>query len=73
MSNWSLVLTKTQQQELARENLERHGFRTFLPMFKTSKLRRGKRVEIAEELFRRHVLVEKRTQPLRRQRAKRSS
>ncbi|MFE8034491.1 transcriptional activator RfaH [Thiohalocapsa marina] len=58
MSTWYLVLTKIRQEELARENLERQGFRAYLPMFRTSKLRRGKRVDAAELLFPRHVFVE---------------
>jgi len=59
MSTWFVVLTKHRQEELARENLERQGFRAYpLPMHKTSKLQRGKRVEVAETVFPRHVFVE---------------
>ena len=40
--SWYLIFTKPRQENLARENLERQGFTTYLPLTQQSRRRNGK-------------------------------
>ncbi len=48
---WLVVHTKPKQEERAKENLERQGFETYLPLLREKKLYRGKWVYRTEPLF----------------------
>lgn len=58
MKYWSAVFAKPRQEALAKDHLGRQGFRTYLPMLKQPKRRRGRWVEIVEPLFPRYLFVE---------------
>ncbi|HEC16388.1 MAG TPA: transcription/translation regulatory transformer protein RfaH [Sedimenticola sp.] len=54
---WYLIYTKPQQERRALENLERQGFEAFLPLLRTFRRRRGKRLEVLEPMFPRYLFV----------------
>jgi transcriptional antiterminator RfaH len=58
MSVWCAAFTRPRQEDVARENLLRQGFRTYLPKLKQPKRRRGRWVEAVEPLFPRYLFVE---------------
>lgn len=55
---WYLVHTKPREELRALENLERQGYRCFLPMLAVEKLRRGAVTRIEEPLFPRYLFIE---------------
>jgi len=55
MSNWYLIHTKIRQERVALENLERQGFKCFLPLIRAEKLRRGTLQVVQEPLFPRYL------------------
>lgn len=57
MNTWSVVFTKPRQEQLARENLERQGFVTYLPMLKQPKRLRGHWQDVIEPLFPRYLFI----------------
>lgn len=57
MNTWSVVFTKPRQEKLARENLERQGFVTYLPMLKHPKRLRGHWRDVIEPLFPRYLFI----------------
>jgi transcriptional antiterminator RfaH len=57
MSNWYLIHTKTRQERVALENLERQGFECFLPLIRVEKLRRGALQATQEPLFPRYLFI----------------
>lgn len=54
---WYLVYTKPRGEEIARENLERQGFETYLPRLRQPRRRRGSRVIRVEAMFPRYLFV----------------
>ena len=58
MRTWCVVLTKYQQEELAQQNLERQGFRTYLPKLPLTLPRIGRPAKNAKCLFPGHIFVE---------------
>lgn len=58
MSVWCAAFTKPRQEEVARENLLRQGFRAYLPKLKQPKRRRDRWVEAVEPLFPRYLFIE---------------
>ena len=54
---WFAVYTKPRQEEIARENLVRQGFRCFLPMAVNPYQRRSKRTPRIEPLFPRYLFL----------------
>jgi transcriptional antiterminator RfaH len=65
--HWYLVFTKPRQEQVAMENLERQGYRCYLPQWQVEKKKRGRRtVEWAtatEPLFPRYLFIELDTGP----------
>jgi transcriptional antiterminator RfaH len=65
--HWYLVFTKPRQEQVALENLERQGYRCYLPKWQVEKKKRGRRtVEWAsanEPLFPRYLFIELDTGP----------
>ena len=57
MSPWYLIHTKIRQERVALENLERQGFRCFLPLIQVQKLHRGQLQVVQEALFPRHLFI----------------
>jgi len=57
VKTWSVVFTKPRQEQVARDNLTRQAFLTYLPMLKQTKRRRDRWVEVTEPLFPRYVFV----------------
>ena len=55
---WYLVHTKPRQEELALENLERQGYRCYLPRLQVEKVRRGKATLVREPMFARYLFVQ---------------
>ena len=55
--NWYLIYTKSRQEEIARDNLERQGYTTYLPMLSVEKRVRGKYQEKLEVMFPRYLFV----------------
>ena len=43
MAGWAVLRTLVTQEEIARRNAERQGFRTFLPKYLGYVLRQGRR------------------------------
>lgn len=55
---WYLVHTKPREEVRALENLERQGYRCFLPILAVEKLRRGAVMRVEEPLFPRYLFIE---------------
>jgi transcriptional antiterminator RfaH len=55
---WFAVYCKPRQELVAQENLERQGFRTYLPRIQLKRRRRGKWVDLVETLFPRYVFIQ---------------
>ena len=57
-SNWFAVVTKPRQEQIALENLQRQGFKCFLPMAENPYQRRTKKQkQIIEPLFPRYLFL----------------
>ncbi|MDZ7841045.1 MAG: transcription/translation regulatory transformer protein RfaH [Gammaproteobacteria bacterium] len=54
---WYLVYAKPQKEELARVNLERQGYPTYLPMMRTPRRRSGRRIIRIEPMFPRYLFI----------------
>jgi transcriptional antiterminator RfaH len=61
---WFAVCCKPREEAIAQENLERQGFRVYLPRICIQRRRRGKWVEVVEALFPRYVFI--RVNPMER-------
>lgn len=63
--HWYLVYTKPRQELVALENLQRQGYRCYLPQWQVLKRGRGSRewAEVDEPLFPRYLFVELDTSP----------
>lgn len=57
LSLWYVVATKPRQERVAKENLERQGFTTYLPTMTQNKRRRGAWVHVTEPLFPSYLFV----------------
>ncbi len=54
---WYLVYSKPRQERVARENLERQGFETCLPLIRQRRRHRGRYVGTVEPMFPRYLFV----------------
>jgi len=54
---WYLIYTKPQQEQRARENLERQGYVVYLPLMRVRRRRMGRPVERVEPMFPRYLFV----------------
>jgi len=60
--SWYLVYTKAKGEELAKDNLERQGFTTYLPKVQRSKRTKGKYQPVIEAMFPRYLFIQLDTQ-----------
>lgn len=56
--SWYLVYTKARAEDLARENLERQGFVTYLPRIQRNKRQQGRYKPVIEALFPRYLFIQ---------------
>lgn len=65
--HWYLVFTKPRQELVALENLERQGYRCYLPQWQVEKKKRGRQkaewATVTEPLFPRYLFIELDTGP----------
>jgi len=54
---WYVVYTRPRQEPLARDNLERQGYITYLPLIRQARRRSGRRVYLVEALFPRYLFI----------------
>jgi transcriptional antiterminator RfaH len=57
MEAWYLIYSKPQQERVARENLERQRFRSYLPLIRNRRRRQGRYVSVIEPMFPRYLFV----------------
>ncbi len=57
MEAWYLIYSKSQQERVARENLERQGYRSYLPLIRNRRRRQGRYVAVIEPMFPRYLFV----------------
>ncbi|MEY3490244.1 MAG: transcription antitermination protein RfaH, partial [Pseudomonadota bacterium] len=55
---WYVVHTKPRQEQRALENLQRQGFKAWLPTIEVEKLRRGKLTRVIEPMFSRYLFIQ---------------
>jgi transcriptional antiterminator RfaH len=55
---WFAVYCKPRQELIAQENLQRQGFRAYLPRIQLKRRRRGQWVEAVEVLFPRYIFIQ---------------
>lgn len=55
--SWYLVYTKSRQENLARENLERQGFVTYLPLAEQTRRCNGRYITTIEAFFPRYLFI----------------
>lgn len=55
--SWYLVYCKPRQESVARENLARQGYETYLPLLHDARRRRGKRVMQVAPMFPRYLFI----------------
>jgi transcriptional antiterminator RfaH len=57
--HWYLVFTKPRQEVVAKDNLERQGYRCYLPQWRVEKKTRGRQsASMLEPLFPRYLFIE---------------
>jgi len=54
---WYLIHSKPRQEVVAKENLERQGYSTYLPLLRTPRRRMGRRVIRIEPMFPRYFFI----------------
>jgi transcriptional antiterminator RfaH len=57
MKNWYLVFSKPRQENRAQENLDRQGYRTYLPKMLNRRRRRGQWTQVIEPMFPRYLFI----------------
>jgi len=55
--HWYLIHTKPRQEKIALENLERQGYRSYLPLYRKEKLRQRVLIVSNEPLFPRYLFI----------------
>lgn len=54
---WYLVYCKPRQEPVARENLSRQGYETYLPVMRDVRRRQGRRVSLVAPMFPRYLFI----------------
>jgi transcriptional antiterminator RfaH len=54
---WYLVYCKPRQESVARENLTRQGYETYLPVMRDVRRRQGRRVTLVAPMFPRYLFI----------------
>ncbi len=57
MKHWYLIYSKPRGEELAKANLERQEFRSYLPLVRRPRYRMGRRIMRIEPLFPRYLFI----------------
>lgn len=57
VKKWYLVYTKPRQESVARTNLARQGYETYLPMMRQTRRQRGRRRTLISPMFPRYLFV----------------
>jgi transcriptional antiterminator RfaH len=57
MKIWYLVYTKPRQERLARTNLARQRYETYLPLMREVRRRQGRRVTVTAPMFPRYLFI----------------
>lgn len=57
VKKWYLVYAKPRQERVARTNLERQGYETYLPLSRETKRRHGRAAEVVAPLFPRYLFI----------------
>lgn len=57
MKSWYLIQSKPRQETLARENLERQGYITYLPIARVKRLKRGRSVSEPGPMFPMYLFI----------------
>ena len=57
MNAWYLIHSKPRQEQIAREQLERQGYHTYLPMAYTYRRRRSRSVRVIAPMFPRYLFI----------------
>jgi transcriptional antiterminator RfaH len=55
--HWYLVYCKPRQETVARDNLARQGYETYLPFMRDARRRQGRRVTVIAPMFPRYLFV----------------
>ncbi len=55
--HWYAVCCKPRQEAIAEENLQRQGYRTYLPRIRNARHRHGQWVDVIEPLFPRYLFI----------------
>jgi transcriptional antiterminator RfaH len=56
--HWYVIYTKPRQEEVAKINLERQGYVTYLPMIRQVRRRRGQRISVVAPMFPRYMFIQ---------------
>jgi transcriptional antiterminator RfaH len=54
---WYLVYAKPRQETVAQQNLERQGYRTYLPLVSHARRRNGRRINVVAPMFPRYLFI----------------
>jgi len=57
MKSWYLIHAKPKSEQLAKENLERQGYETYLPLILGRAKRRGKTIKSIQPMFPRYLFI----------------
>lgn len=57
MKSWYLIYAKPKSEELAKENLERQGYETYLPLILGKTRKRGKTIQTIQPMFPRYLFI----------------
>jgi transcriptional antiterminator RfaH len=57
VKSWYLLHTKSRQEYLAKQHLERQGFESYLPLAPALRRRRGRAVRVIEPMFPRYLFI----------------
>lgn len=57
MKAWYLVHSKPRQENIARQQLERQGYTTYLPLISTRRKRSGRTVKVIAPMFPRYLFI----------------
>jgi transcriptional antiterminator RfaH len=57
MKSWYLIHAKPKSEQVAKENLERQGYETYLPLILGRARRRGKTIKLIQPMFPRYLFI----------------
>lgn len=57
MKYWYLIHSKPKDEKVAKENLERQGYETYLPLILGRAKRRGKTIKLVQPMFPRYLFI----------------